>query len=68
MKTKTRLRSLTGNDANMSYLNLLFDWRESCFLIGLNFRQYSLCLPEDGPKLAYMLLQDQNHLKLVSPG
>ena len=35
---------------------MLYDWRESCLLIGPIYLDKSLCLPENWIKLVYMLV------------
>ena len=46
--------------------HLLYDWRESCLLIGTICLHKSLCLPENWSKLAEKVKLDENQLKLVS--
>ena len=53
--------------ADLSYnVVLLFDWRDSCFMIGSICLKTSLCLPENRSKLAYTFKLHENQLKLVS--
>ena len=41
---------------------LLYDWRESCFLIGSICLYKYLCLPENQSKLTYKLILHENQV------
>ena len=51
-------------DGNYSYL--LYDWRESCLLIGPIFLHKSLCLSGNWSKPVHKLILHENQLELVS--
>ena len=48
------------------YNLLLYDWRESCLLIGLICFHKSLCLPGNWSKPVHKLILHENQLELVS--
>ena len=48
------------------YLILIYDWRESCLLIGLICLHKSLCLPGNWSKPVQELILHENQLELVS--
>ena len=48
------------------YYELLYDWRESCLLIGLICLVNSLCLPGNWSKPIHKLILHENQLELVS--
>ena len=48
------------------YMTLLYDWRESCLLIGPICLHKSLCLPQNWSKLAQKVILDEIQLELVS--
>ena len=54
------------NAINDGQLYLLYDWRESCLLIGPICLDKSLCVPGNWSEPVHKLILHENRLELVS--